>query len=274
MPDGVARRIYGFLQSSPHNLTEFEPRNATEPPSAIKIHGNESIYIQNYGGDLTLGQMKLRDFTFGATNNTSFQIPPSLGLGRTLGHLESYSPFLESLKARSLIDAAAMGISLRPLKGTSYGEPDGSIVFGGIDIAKFEPGSLKIHQNMKEGGNYGLQVKSIKFGYGGGNSTVRDEDDLVMGSGVAHLDFSDPLRLNDLSSNSDSAFHFRFDDGLSISIPLRDLITLNGSEPGLLDVAAVEPDETNATSSLRCVLGAPFFRYDQFSNPRSSYFVE
>lgn len=96
--------------------------------------------------DATIGSVQVPDLQFGLANNGTTRRPdiaplvPLLGIGLVLGETNStptYPNLPERMREAGVIKSNIYGVYLNDFRGS-----DGSIVFGGVDAAKFT-GELK-----------------------------------------------------------------------------------------------------------------------------------
>ncbi|KAK6508664.1 hypothetical protein TWF506_010744 [Arthrobotrys conoides] len=143
-------------------------------------------------GDFYLDQIHLKNFGFMQRRPESFNSSYTLGLGYR-GENEKPESFLRTLEVQSIVKTPNLGIYFRTfmkgLNSAAVPGAGGSLVFGGIDVAKFNVSLLKTYKSPGIlNGKYGLQLRKIEFVHGNSTSTL----DYGNKQQMAYLNCSDP----------------------------------------------------------------------------------
>ncbi|KAF3133402.1 hypothetical protein TWF703_006941 [Orbilia oligospora] len=226
-------------------------------------------------GDFHLGQIHLKNASFIRRNPDQRNGHYSLGLGYS-GKSDESKSFLETLKVQNVITTPSVGIYFRPFSEgrDMISGGGGSIVFGGIDAAKFNRSLLRTYQspNILDG-EYKLQLRKIAVVQDEKTTSLDTWEDKDIPAPMARLSCSysqislpnellKKLNESDIISanfsDPNAHFSFEFEKSLTIMVPLQDL----GSSI-IEQLKSFKRPPTPLQSSKQpaeYILGAPFFR--------------
>ncbi|KAF3177490.1 hypothetical protein TWF788_007693 [Orbilia oligospora] len=201
----------------------------TWAPGSKKEHSSSK-------GDFNLGQIYLKNSSFIRRNPDQRNSQYSLGLGYG-GNSDESESFLKTLKVQNVITTPSVGIYFQPFSEgrDMISGGGGSIAFGGIDAAKFNRSLLRSYQspNILDG-EYRLQISLP-------NELLKKLNE----SYIIAANFSD----------SKAHFSFKFEESLTIMVPLQDL------RPSIIEQLKKPPTSLMSFKQpAEYILGAPFFR--------------
>ncbi|KAF3286204.1 hypothetical protein TWF970_009751 [Orbilia oligospora] len=223
-------------------------------------------------GNFRLGQIHLKNSSFIRRNQDQRNGHYSLGLGYG-GKSDESESFLKTLKVRNVITTPSVGIYFQPFSEgrDMISGGGGSIVFGGIDAAKFNTSLLRTYKspNILDG-EYKLQLRKVVVVQDEKTTSLDTWEDKDIPAPMARLNcsYSQISLPNELlkklnESNITSAnfsdpnahFSFEFEKSLTIMVPLQDL------GPSIIGQLKRPPASSKSSKQpAEYILGAPFFR--------------